>query len=216
MHVEQGRGLADLDHPVAIATAVRPHGRWRAEFTGQGNHAGTTLIPDRHDPVIPVAETILASREAAEREGCVTTVGRINVEPGGTNVIASATTMWLDCRAEDPDTVTKVVEEIQKTSAAAADKQGCQVVWTRESWTDRTAFDDDLRHRMLQVLGEETPQLSTGAGHDAATLAATLPTGMLFVRNPTGASHCPAESASDEDCEAGAEALRTVLEELVK
>jgi len=216
LHVEQGRGLADLDHPVAIATAVRPHGRWRAEFTGQGNHAGTTLIPDRHDPVIPVAETILASREAAEREGCVTTVGRINVEPGGTNVIASATTMWLDCRAEDPGTVTKVVEEIQKISAEAADKQGCQVVWARESWTDRTAFDDDLRHRMLQVLGEETPQLSTGAGHDAATLAATLPTGMLFVRNPTGASHCPAESASDEDCEAGAEALRAVLEELVK
>ncbi|MDI6438851.1 M20/M25/M40 family metallo-hydrolase, partial [Enterobacter hormaechei] len=102
----------------------------------------------------------------------------------------------------------------QQASETAADKQGCQVVWTRESWTDRTAFD--LRARMLQILGEDIPQLSTGAGHDAATLATTMPTGMLFVRNPTGASHCPAESASDADCEAGAEALQTVLEELVK
>lgn len=203
-----------MGHPVAIATAVRPHGRWRAEFTGQGNHAGTTLIPDRHDPVVPMAQTILAAREAAEREGCVTTVGRINVEPGGTNVIASAATMWLDCRAEESQTVTKVVEDIQQASETAADKQGCQVVWTRESWTDRTAFD--LRARMLQILGEDIPQLSTGAGHDAATLATTMPTGMLFVRNPTGASHCPAESASDADYEAGAEALQTVLEELVK
>ncbi|MDO4412387.1 allantoate amidohydrolase [Cutibacterium sp.] len=216
LHVEQGRGLADLGYPVAIATAVRPHGRWRAEFTGQGNHAGTTLIPDRHDPVVPVAETILAARGAAEREGCVTTVGRISVEPGGTNVIASAATMWLDCRAEDPETVTRVVEDIQKTSQEAADKQGCRVVWTRESWTNRTVFDDGLRNRILQVLGEDTPQLSTGAGHDAATLATAIPTAMLFVRNPTGASHCRDESASDEDCEAGAEALRAVLEELVR
>ena len=214
LHVEQGRSLADVGHPVAIATAVRPHGRWCAEFTGQGNHAGTTLIPDRHDPVVPMAQTVMTAREAAEREGCVTTVGRINVEPGGTNVIASAATMWLDCRAEESQTVTKVVEDIQQASETAADKQGCQVVWTRESWTDRTAFD--LRARMLQILGKDIPQLSTGAGHDAATLATTMPTGMLFVRNPTGASHCPDESVSDADCEAGAEALQAVLEELVK
>ena len=103
-----------------------------------------------------MAQTILAAREAAEREGCVTTVGRINVEPGGTNVIASAATMWLDCRAEESQTVTKVVEDIQQASETAADKQGCQVVWTRESWTDRTAFD--LRARMLQILGEDIPQ----------------------------------------------------------
>lgn len=144
----------------------------------------------------------------------MTTVGRINVEPGGTNVIASVATMWLDCRAEESQTVTKVVEGIQQTSQAAADKHGCQVVWTRESWTDRTAFD--LCARMLEILGTDTPQLSTGAGHDAATLATTMPTGMLFVRNPTGASHCPAESASDADCDAGVEALQAVLEELVQ
>ena len=69
---------------------------------------------------------------------------------------------------------------------------------------------------MLEILGTDTPQLSTGAGHDAATLATTMPTGMLFVRNPTGASHCPAESASDADCDAGVEALQAVLEELVQ
>jgi N-carbamoyl-L-amino-acid hydrolase len=37
---------------------------------------------------------------------------------------------------------------------------------------------------------------------------------MLFVRNPTGVSHSPAEHASDEDCAAGVEALATVLGEL--
>ena len=45
----------------------------------------------------------------------------------------------------------------------------------------------------------------------AGVLAARLPTAMLFVRNPTGVSHAPAESASDDDCRAGAEALAAVL-----
>ena len=47
------------------------------------------------------------------------------------------------------------------------------------------------------------PVLPTGAGHDAGVLAACVPAAMLFVRNPTGTSHSPAESATDEDCLAG-------------
>ncbi len=39
---------------------------------------------------------------------------------------------------------------------------------------------------------------------------------MLFVRNPTGVSHSPAESATDADCVAGVTALAKVLEELTE
>ncbi len=56
--------------------------------------------------------------------------------------------------------------------------------------------------------------LPTGAGHDAGILAARLPTAMLFVRNPTGVSHSPAEHADLSDCLAGVEALATVLADL--
>jgi N-carbamoyl-L-amino-acid hydrolase len=58
------------------------------------------------------------------------------------------------------------------------------------------------------------PALPTGAGHDAGILAARVPSAMLFVRNPTGVSHSPAEHAEDDDCRAGIDALATVLEEL--
>jgi N-carbamoyl-L-amino-acid hydrolase len=37
---------------------------------------------------------------------------------------------------------------------------------------------------------------------------------MLFVRNPTGISHSPAEHADLADCEAGVRALAAVLENL--
>jgi len=85
---------------------------------------------------------------------------------------------------------------------------------TRESYSPVVSFDDGLRDQFSAVL-DNAPQLPTGAGHDAGILSAHVPTGMLFVRNPTGVSHSPAESASDEDCVAGVVALTKVLRELV-
>jgi N-carbamoyl-L-amino-acid hydrolase len=59
--------------------------------------------------------------------------------------------------------------------------------------------------------------LPTGAGHDAGILSgAGIPTAMLFVRNPTGVSHSPAEHAERVDCLAGVEALTDVLEDLLR
>jgi N-carbamoyl-L-amino-acid hydrolase len=55
------------------------------------------------------------------------------------------------------------------------------------------------------------PDLGTGAGHDAGVLATSVPTGMLFVRNPTGVSHSPEEFAERADCLAGVAALAAVM-----
>ena len=74
------------------------------------------------------------------------------------------------------------------------------------------AFDAALRDRLAILL--DAPVLPTGAGHDAGVLSAHLPTAMLFVRNPTGISHSPAEFAEDTACDAGVEALTSVIREL--
>ncbi|MDQ2689448.1 MAG: M20/M25/M40 family metallo-hydrolase, partial [Chloroflexota bacterium] len=55
LHVEQGLDLARRDAPVAVAEGILAHGRWRATFTGEGNHAGTTPMDSRRDPVVAVA-----------------------------------------------------------------------------------------------------------------------------------------------------------------
>ncbi|HEY3603085.1 MAG TPA: M20/M25/M40 family metallo-hydrolase, partial [Sporichthyaceae bacterium] len=51
LHVEQGRGLIRTGHAVGVATALRPHGRWRLSFHGAADHAGTTALVDRFDPM---------------------------------------------------------------------------------------------------------------------------------------------------------------------
>jgi beta-ureidopropionase / N-carbamoyl-L-amino-acid hydrolase len=85
---------------------------------------------------------------------------------------------------------------------------------SQESFTPAVEFHAGLRDRLGGVLGAATPVLSTGAGHDAGVLAARLPAAMLFVRNPSGVSHSPAEHADQADCLAGVAALAAVLEDL--
>ncbi|MEV4082775.1 allantoate amidohydrolase, partial [Nonomuraea fuscirosea] len=82
LHVEQGRGLVTEDRPVGVAGAIWPHGRWRLDFRGRADHAGTTRLADRDDPMLPFARMTLAARQAAQRLGVVATVGKTRVSPG--------------------------------------------------------------------------------------------------------------------------------------
>ncbi|SBN64635.1 N-carbamoyl-L-amino-acid hydrolase [Curtobacterium sp. 9128] len=212
LHVEQGRGLVDLGSPVALASSILGHGRWRFRFSGQGNHAGATLMTDRRDPVVAAAAAIAAvpgiARAAADARA---TVGRLRAVPGGTNVIASTAEFWLDARAGE-DTVTRtVVGAIVAAAEDAATANGCALEVTEESWSSRVDFPEGPRAAIDRVLAGDVPVLPTGAGHDAGVLSTHVPSAMLFVRNPTGVSHAPEEWSDADDCAAGVEALTTVM-----
>ncbi|HEU5222124.1 MAG TPA: allantoate amidohydrolase [Candidatus Lumbricidophila sp.] len=217
LHVEQGKALIDLDAPVALASSILEHGRWRISVHGQGNHAGTTAIRDRHDPVLPAAAAVLAARSAAvARTGGRATIGRLEPVPGGTNVIASRVSAWLDVRAESAADTRAIVADVADAVAAAAAAEGCTSSVVEESYSAEVRFDPDLRDQLAAALrddstGRPIPVLATGAGHDAGVLAAVVPTAMLFVRNPSGISHAPDECADPEAIEAGVTALMTAL-----
>ena len=218
LHIEQGRALVDLDVAVGVATAVWPHGRWRFDFAGRGDHAGTTRLADRRDPVLPLAHTVIAAREAASSLDAVATVGRLAVVPGATNAIASRATAWLDARAPSPETARQVVASVEAAARAAGADHSVGVSVAEESFTRGADFETALRDRLAAVVEDRlgrVAQLPTGAGHDAAILAARVPAAMLFVRNPTGISHDPAEAARVVDCVAGVRALAAVLEDLL-
>ena len=89
LHVEQGRDLVDRDAAVGVASAIWPHGRYRFDFTGEANHAGTTRMEDRHDPMLTYAMTALAANKQARLSGQRATFGRVDVRPNGTNAVPS-------------------------------------------------------------------------------------------------------------------------------
>src|SRR5690606_16712937 len=189
LHVEQGRLLSEhdarhgTDHAVAVGSGIWPHGRWRVDLPGRPNHAGTTPLADRHDPMLDLADLVRDVRAAAERAGALATVGKVVVEPNGVNAIPSRVTAWVDARADDEAAVRAALADL----ARFAPRQ--------ESWTPATVFDAGLALRVADVAGAAPapgtgatpgdavptphdpgrptlPLLGTGAGHDAGVLSA--------------------------------------------
>lgn len=216
LHVEQGRDLVDRDATVGVASAIWPHGRYRFDFTGAANHAGTTRMEDRQDPMLTYAMTALAANKQARLAGQRATFGRLDVAPNGTNAIPSRVTAWLDARAGSDEALTALLEEITRQGSDRAGRDGTGLRVTAESVSGAVEFDAALAHRVSAILGG-APVIPTMAGHDAGILsAAGIPTAMLFVRNPTGISHSPAENASMADCLAGVDALADTLADLAQ
>lgn len=222
LHVEQGRGLVDLDAAVGLASGIWPHGRYRFDFVGEANHAGSTRMQDRADPMLTYAMTVLAANKQARLAGQRATFGRIEVAPNGTNAVPSRVTGWLDARCDSDGGLEELVATITTQASERASRDGTRLAVTAESVSGEVVFDAPLASALASSLapslaGRPTvPVLASQAGHDAGILqAAGIPTAMLFVRNPTGVSHSPAETASIEDCLAGVGALADVLQGLL-
>jgi N-carbamoyl-L-amino-acid hydrolase len=219
LHVEQGRDLVDRDAVVGLATGIWPHGRYRFDFSGDANHAGTTRMEDRHDPMLSFAMTALAASKQARLAGQRATFGRVDVVPNGTNAIPSRVSAWLDARSDSPEELERLVSEIERLGTERAARDGTRLVVTPESVSGAVTFDpvltSGIRDRLTDRWGG-VPVIPTMAGHDAGILAAAgVPTAMMFVRNPTGVSHSPEERATTADCLSGVEALADALEGLV-
>ncbi|HET7387433.1 MAG TPA: allantoate amidohydrolase [Nocardioidaceae bacterium] len=224
LHVEQGRDLVHREVPVGVASAIWPHGRYRFDFTGEANHAGTTRMEDRKDPMLSYAMTALAANKQARLAGQRATFGRLEVRPNGTNAVPSAVTGWLDARAETAEHLDQLLADIERLAQERAGRDGTGLVVTPESVSGEVRFDADLARRIARQDpstgsghrdGPDWPVIPTMAGHDAGVMStAGVPTAMLFVRNPTGISHSPEEFAPMADCLVGVEALADTIERL--
>ena len=117
----RGAGSSISGQPVAIGSSILGHGRWRVTVDGQGNHAGTTLMADRRDPLVAAARMVVEIRDLARRtRGCARD-RRADLEPvpGGTNVIASQVRFWIDIRHPEDAVTASLVVAGRATSSRA-------------------------------------------------------------------------------------------------
>jgi len=218
LHVEQGRDLVDRGAAVGVGSEIWPHGRYRLDFAGEANHAGTTRMEDRVDPMLTYAMTALAANKQARLAGQRATFGRVEVTPNGTNAVPSLVTAWLDARCDTDEALAELVSAIERQATERAERDGTSLTLTAESVSGPVVFDPALAASVAaDHAGGDWPIIPTAAGHDAGILsAAGIPTAMLFVRNPTGVSHSPAEHAEMPDCLVGVSALADTLERLAR
>jgi acetylornithine deacetylase/succinyl-diaminopimelate desuccinylase-like protein len=202
LHVEQGPVLERAGVPLGVVTSIVGYIRGELVFEGRAGHAGTTPMDAREDASLAAAEAILRiNRAAREIDGAVATIGQVEVEPGGTNVIPRRVRLSVDARAPDAATLDRLVAAIGVEST----ERNEPVAMTE---TCRQAFREEIAARGLPVV-----ELTSGAGHDAGILAAAgVRSGMLFVRSLNGGvSHSPDELSADEDVAVAVDVLTAAL-----
>ena len=199
LHIEQGPVLERAGAPLGIVTAITGQVWAEVVFEGRADHAGTTPMDDREDALVEAAAFVLRVREAASAlPGTVATVGRLQVDPGVGNVVPARVRASVDARAATGAELDALVAAIGVVPARRSEPVALSAAPLAA----------------LRALLPEAPELVSGAGHDAATLAAAgVSTGMLFVRSLNGgASHSPAELSSEADIELGIAALAAALD----
>lgn len=205
VHIEQGPRLAAAGAPLGIVTGIVGYARGEVVVEGAAGHAGTTPMDVRDDALVKAAQEILRLEETARGiPDAVATVGRIEAEPGGVNVIPGRVRYSVDVRAPDQ-------ERLDTLIAAAAIDHSHAVRPVAMSPAVVSAFRAEVEERGLPVL-----ELASGAGHDAGVLAAAgVASGMLFVRSLNGGvSHSPDELSSEEDVALAIDVLAGALERL--
>jgi allantoate deiminase len=215
VHIEQGPVLEQEDLPVGVVTAINGQSRVRAGFIGKAGHAGTVPMEGRRDALCAAAEFVLEVECAAKAEpGSVATVGEISALPGAVNVIPGEADHSLDLRHPEDTARERLRDHLERRAREIAASRGCELRWQLRQETPAVPADPELSallERAVEESGVSVHRLSSGAGHDAAQMAALTSVAMLFVRCQEGISHNPAESVRREDVGAAIEVMSRFL-----
>ncbi len=220
VHIEQGPVLEQMDLPVGVVTAINGQSRIKVGFTGQAGHAGTVPMEGRRDALCAAAEFVLEVESTAKAAPqAVATVGEIKAFPGAINVIPAEATHSLDLRHPEDAVRERLRDRLERRAKEIAASRGCDYSWERRQETPAVLADPELSTllgRAVEGTGLPVHRLPSGAGHDAAQMAALTNVTMLFVRCKEGISHNPAESIKREDVVAAIEVIGRSLKLLAE
>jgi allantoate deiminase len=205
LHHEQGPRLALAGAPLAVVTSIVGYVRGERVVEGRAGHAGTTPMDVRDDALVHAAAEILRVRDAAEAiDGAVATVGRVEAEPGGINVIPGRVRFTIDARAPDAERLERLIRELGLDGNAAVPP------------TALGGAPAEALRAAIEAQGLPLVELASGAGHDAGVLArAGVPSAMVFVRALNdGVSHSPDELSAPEDVALAVDVLTEALDRL--
>jgi N-carbamoyl-L-amino-acid hydrolase len=213
LHIEQGPYLERLGRSIGVVTGIVGIQRFRTHIRGRLDHAGTTAMDDRHDAGLAAAEAMLAV-EGLALDGAVATTGRIELEPGATNVVPGSALLNSECRSIDPGWFPSFMAGLNERFVSIAERRGVEVdvTWlTLEPPTPMDAWSMSTVLAAARLVGHEVVELASYAGHDAVQMANLGPSAMIFVPSRGGRSHCPEEWTDLKDLAAGVATLATSL-----
>jgi allantoate deiminase len=220
VHIEQGPVLEKENLSVGVVSAIAGQTRSEIRFYGTAGHAGTVPMKMRHDALCAAAEFILAIESYAKRvNGLVATVGKLSTLPGATNVIPGEVVLSLDVRHANDASRAKACSHFARTARTIARARGigCEIQIPHDAPSVHcNSHLSSLLTRSVKSCQRHCISLPSGAGHDAAAMAAITPVAMLFVRCKGGISHNPAEFVSQKDIRVAIEVMNHFIKEMAR
>jgi N-carbamoyl-L-amino-acid hydrolase len=217
LHVEQGPRLEHARATIGVINAIVGRRSYKVGFSGRSDHAGTTPMSLRADALVAAARFITDAHEAVIRTfpNAVLTCGGIEAEPGVFNVVTNRAEVMVEFRAADEATLAVIDSMVRRAAGEAARAGGVELTLTSTGKLAPCSLDPEIQLAWrvgAEELGLRHITFSSGAVHDAHSLAPFVPTGLIFVPSVEGRSHCPEEATAPEDVVAGANLLlRTLL-----
>lgn len=221
LHVEQGPRLEAANTTIGIVEAITGLAHYAVRFEGEANHAGTTAMELRHDALAGMAEVSMRleakARELAAESEAVATIGKVDILPGGANVIPGVVRFTLDIRDTD-EQQREALKHFALTELASVAEQR-ELEYEASAFLDvaATPLDGEVADTLelaADTVGAEHMRMPSGAAHDAMNVAAVAPSGLLFVPSEGGISHSPEEHTDKADLAKGAAVLERALFEL--
>jgi allantoate deiminase len=226
VHIEQGPVLEQMDLSVGIVSAIAGQSRMRIIFRGRAGHAGTTPMKLRRDALcaaaefISTVETFAVDRERNEAGfGLVATVGEITALPGASNVIPGEVVLSLDARHAKDSVRQRAIATLKQKAIQIARRRNIKLSAEVVHQSPAVACDRHFSSLLTKAAAyhqKQVPVLPSGAGHDAAAMAAITQVAMLFVRCKNGVSHHPDESVSEKDIRVAISVMNDFLQLLAQ
>jgi len=203
VHIEQGPVLEQNNLPIGVVSAIAGQTRAQLVFAGEAGHAGTVPMGLRRDALCAAAAFVSkVESHAQDCAGLVATVGKLTVLPGASNVIPGEVQLSLDVRHAEDAVRVRACAELKALAEQIARARGMTLMFETVHQNPAVLCDRQLTSVMESAVRQqqcEVLSLPSGAGHDAAAMAAVTPVTMLFVRCKGGISHNPAESVMESD-----------------
>jgi beta-ureidopropionase / N-carbamoyl-L-amino-acid hydrolase len=220
-HIEQGADLEDHHLRIGVVTAIVGSHRFRIEFKGQQNHAGTTRMAIRRDAGVALVKLVAAIEARFPHVAgprTVWTTGDIKLDPGAPSIVPGSAELVFQFRDTDPAILDALEATLNELLAESA-RGPCEVTVAARSTTAPSAMDPGFQGALTAAAQHHAAGLHqampSGAGHDAQILAQLLPSAMLFVPSIGGISHHYSENTRDEDivlgCQVFADAAASIL-----
>ena len=222
LHIEQGNILNKNNIDIGVVTGIVGLKWWDVTITGFANHAGTTPMDERKDPMIAAADFILLVKNIINEipGNQVGTVGKIEAYPGAPNVIPGEVKLSLEIRDLDESKIDFLFREIEKKAKIIASNNKTTISFSSIDINASPALmNKQIQSLIIDAANElnySFKKMPSGAGHDAQDMAIIVPSGMIFIPSVDGISHSPKEFSSDEDVYKGANILLNTILKLDK